>query len=124
MSRKYPRRITRRSVIAIVLEKARRQAWDDATLADVLDCQLAASRLAFGIVGPCRYCGSWVAGTVDHLVPISRGGTNARDNLVSACSGCNYGKRDRTEQEWLAALGHRRFLPATPELLAEVRALG
>lgn len=40
--------------------------------------------------GLCRYCGaSNVPMTIDHLVPVSRGGSNRMENLVLACEGCN-----------------------------------
>lgn len=41
----------------------------------------------------CRYCGLWdVSGqilSVDHVLPVSAGGDNRRDNLVTACWNCN-----------------------------------
>lgn len=40
----------------------------------------------------CRYCGHAGELHVDHVVPVSRGGTNAIDNLVTACEPCNIGK--------------------------------
>lgn len=49
----------------------------------------------------CRYCG--VRGTqleCDHVMPVSRGGSNGLDNLVTACIGCNRSKRDKTPEEW------------------------
>lgn len=44
----------------------------------------------------CRYCGK-TSGTgvtlhVDHKVAVANGGTNLPDNLVTACSDCNFGK--------------------------------
>ena len=42
----------------------------------------------------CRYCGER-ATTADHVVPKSKGGTDAMNNLVAACRECNSGKRDR-----------------------------
>ena len=42
----------------------------------------------------CHYCGT-LATTVDHVIPKSRGGTDALSNLVPACARCNYSKRDR-----------------------------
>lgn len=39
---------------------------------------------------------------VDHLVPLSRGGTNDRDNLVAACVACNTQKRAMLLSEWRA----------------------
>lgn len=70
--------------------------------------------------GKCFYCGTPLApmrhgtmhrelsrspraATVDHLVPKSRGGSNALTNLVPACLPCNTEKGDR--------------LPTLPELL-------
>lgn len=42
----------------------------------------------------CAYCGSQ-ANTVDHIIPLAKGGTDDRSNLVSACGACNYAKRDK-----------------------------
>lgn len=33
-----------------------------------------------------------LTGSVDHIVPYSRGGTNDAENLVTACPACNYGR--------------------------------
>jgi hypothetical protein len=41
----------------------------------------------------CAYCGS-PANTVDHIIPRSKGGTDHLENLVAACSRCNYSKSD------------------------------
>jgi len=46
----------------------------------------------------CVYCGKAPPQSelqIDHIVPVSRGGTNAVENLVAACAECNHGKRDR-----------------------------
>jgi len=48
----------------------------------------------------CFWCGRWLdpglkwphphSATVDHIIPVSRpGGSNAGDELVAACWGCN-----------------------------------
>ena len=44
----------------------------------------------------CRYCLSSAGGvlTLDHIVPVSRGGTNAPSNLVTSCKKCNLAKGD------------------------------
>ena len=39
----------------------------------------------------CYYCGQY-ASTVDHLIPRSKGGLDTMDNLVAACTRCNYSK--------------------------------
>lgn len=53
--------------------------------------------------GVCHYCqrGYFVL-QVEHVIPISRGGTSARDNLVGACKSCNMEKLDFTPDEWRA----------------------
>jgi 5-methylcytosine-specific restriction endonuclease McrA len=42
----------------------------------------------------CRHCGGR-ATTADHVVPRSKGGTDALDNLVAACRSCNGSKGNR-----------------------------
>ena len=48
--------------------------------------------------GRCAYCGG-AAATVDHVVPRSRGGEHAWDNVVAACHRCNHVKGDRQVSE-------------------------
>lgn len=50
----------------------------------------------------CAYCGG-PGGTVDHVVPLSRGGQHAEGNLVPACRPCNSSKADKLLIEWLIA---------------------
>ena len=43
----------------------------------------------------CQYCGATPPKAVlhiDHITPASKGGSNDRDNLVTACDRCNLGK--------------------------------
>jgi 5-methylcytosine-specific restriction endonuclease McrA len=48
----------------------------------------------------CQYCGRGdLPLTVDHVIPISRGGDDTWENLVCACVWCNNRKGDRTPQE-------------------------
>lgn len=46
----------------------------------------------------CQYCGER-ADSIDHVMPRSRGGEHAWENVVAACRPCNLGKRDRTPEE-------------------------
>lgn len=50
----------------------------------------------------CAYCGD-CANTVDHIIPLSRGGTNDPENLTPACKSCNSSKRDKLVHEWMTA---------------------
>lgn len=49
----------------------------------------------------CAYCGD-ISGPfhMDHIYPVSRGGTNDPENLTPACIPCNMSKRDKTLSEW------------------------
>jgi 5-methylcytosine-specific restriction endonuclease McrA len=46
----------------------------------------------------CQYCGGF-ADSIDHVMPRSRGGQHAWDNVAAACRPCNLSKRDRTPDE-------------------------
>ncbi|MCQ2379668.1 MAG: HNH endonuclease [Victivallaceae bacterium] len=52
--------------------------------------------------GVCHYCGKTFPKeelTLDHIVPISRGGKSTKGNLVVCCKACNYSKRYLTPAE-------------------------
>jgi 5-methylcytosine-specific restriction endonuclease McrA len=38
--------------------------------------------------------------TIDHVVPLARGGKHCNDNLVAACKSCNTSKNDNLVHEW------------------------
>lgn len=49
----------------------------------------------------CQYCGKRGGKLeVDHVCPISKGGTNEFSNLVTACRRCNRQKKDKTVAEF------------------------
>ena len=48
----------------------------------------------------CRYCGRRSQTMeVDHIIPVSQGGTSTLENLVTACRKCNRKKAGRTPGE-------------------------
>lgn len=55
----------------------------------------------------CRWCNTEPATTIDHVRPLSRGGSNHLLNLVGACEPCNSAKGDFMPAE----LGWRLRLP-------------
>lgn len=89
-----------RTFVERLLSEARRETWDDEFLASAIVAALAVKRVRFGVFGPCVYCGTWLAQSVDHIIPASRGGSDEHDNLVSACNECNQRKQARTPDEW------------------------
>ncbi|MDD3618243.1 MAG: HNH endonuclease [Desulfobulbaceae bacterium] len=64
--------------------------------------------------GKCYYCGREVGYahlTMDHVIPLSRGGASTRDNLVPCCKECNTRKKRSLTIEWeeyLASLDGRQ----------------
>ena len=50
--------------------------------------------------GRCAYCGWRAYAALDHVIPVSRGGTSWPANLVPSCTTCNVRKSDRLLREW------------------------
>ncbi len=95
------------------------------------------SELVWGRTGGlCLYCGVQmtrkvssneiikVRFTIDHLIPVSSGGTHDLDNLVPACYACNHDKSNLTLDQFREKIGYRKkgwpkFTPAQRRFLAE-----
>jgi 5-methylcytosine-specific restriction enzyme A len=57
--------------------------------------------------GVCGYCGRSTPPrelTMDHIVPIARGGRSTKGNVVAACKECNVAKKQLLPMEWDAYL--------------------
>ncbi|MDA3904355.1 MAG: HNH endonuclease [Desulfuromusa sp.] len=64
------------------------------------------NRIAKGV---CHYCGHPVAPkdlTLDHIVPLARGGRTTKGNCVPACKDCNNQKKNLLPLEWEGYLQH------------------
>lgn len=49
----------------------------------------------------CAYCGKKSEQlTIDHVIPLSKGGKHSANNVVPACQHCNCSKKDRTPEQW------------------------
>ena len=48
----------------------------------------------------CAYCGAGGALEADHRIPLARGGTSEKANIVPACPACNRRKHTLTEDEF------------------------
>ena len=58
--------------------------------------------------GICYYCGNKFKPaelTMDHLIPVARGGRSVSGNLVPACKECNSKKKYLLPMEWEEYLG-------------------
>ncbi len=50
----------------------------------------------------CLYCNKKGGNLeVDHIIPLSKNGTNELENLVTSCRTCNRQKRDKTVKEFM-----------------------
>lgn len=62
----------------------------------------------------CQYCCSTKHLTLDHVIPRSKGGTHAWDNVVTACFRCNSTKGDRLLHETGMVLKTKPKAPIHP----------
>ena len=65
----------------------------------------------------CMYCGDFLYDcelTRDHVVPVSRGGTDTWENVVTACRDCNRRKADMSLEEIEAIGMHLLAVPYAP----------
>ena len=75
----------------------------------------------------CIYCGNELPLVPDHMIPLSRGGSNSIENIIPACNSCNCQKQARTFEEYLATLSKnvvetirvRIYLVEHPEVVQE-----
>jgi 5-methylcytosine-specific restriction endonuclease McrA len=70
----------------------------------------------------CAYCSNTVfkkTATIDHVLPISKGGKTSWDNIVTACMPCNSTKSNRTDIKPL----YKPYKPGYYELVRKRRQL-
>lgn len=74
----------------------------------------------------CAYCGSKSRGlTIDHIVPVSRGGKSNFENCVAACKECNSKKGNQTASEAHMYLKKQPNSPTISEfILIKIKHLG
>lgn len=86
-------RSTEKGKALLAANKLRRRTYlGDETLSSDTVLDVKAEYL-----GICPYCNTKITrGHIDHIIPVSRGGTNARDNLVWACGKCNQQKSNKS----------------------------
>jgi len=64
----------------------------------------------------CQYCGAMGELTFDHVVPRSRGGKTAWENVVAACGACNLKKSNMTVRQAGMSLNRLPRRPTSGEL--------
>ena len=78
--------------------------------------------------GKCQYCLKKFPEkelTLDHVIPVVKGGKKTWENIVTACIRCNQKKSDRTPEESGLKLHRKPVRPAwLPGLLGSIRTSG
>lgn len=85
-----------------MVSKRRRARKANAECVHISLTELQALHVRFD--GMCAWCPSHGT-TLDHVVPLARGGMHAIGNLVPCCSSCNSKKNARDPQDWAALAG-------------------
>lgn len=68
----------------------------------------------------CAYCESYLAQsekTLDHIIPMTEGGSNTFDNIALACTSCNSTKKNKPPLDFLLTKGN---VYATQQLIERV----
>lgn len=76
--------------------EARRAGWRSTGRITARDWERTLRRYA----SRCAYCGASGKMTMDHVVPLSRGGTHTIGNVLPVCGPCNFRKGTRCITEW------------------------
>lgn len=99
--RRFPEKARAKTHKRLALKAQAPGAYTDADIKKLYESQQ----------GKCAYCGcdiSWAVKRqvhIDHVQPLSKGGSNWPDNLALACMRCNCSKADWTLEEWTARRG-------------------
>ena len=86
------------------VDEARRRAREAAAGPSYSSAHVKAQYIAQS--GRCYWCKEQVASDyhVDHVIPLSKGGSNGSDNIVIACPPCNRKKCDKMPWEFAGVL--------------------
>ena len=70
----------------------------------------------------CFYCKNVISYknmTIDHVIPLFRGGSNTMCNKVLACSRCNHEKDSLTPEDYLEVCKEKNGEPEEPDINAQ-----
>ncbi len=49
----------------------------------------------------CVYCNNYLIDSIDHVIPLSKGGLTTKNNLIGCCNHCNSSKLNQGFFEWI-----------------------
>ena len=73
--------------------------------------------------GICFYCKKLKPLTFDHIIPLSKGGSHTKDNIVMACGPCNFKKHNKPINQFLTEEGLTDVMVSPVQLNLIVRKL-
>jgi 5-methylcytosine-specific restriction endonuclease McrA len=71
-----------------------------ARLASTASYKVSVKEMAKLKSSPCFVCGNLGKKEIDHIIPLSRSGTNGIGNYMALCEPCNASKYNKTFMEW------------------------
>jgi 5-methylcytosine-specific restriction endonuclease McrA len=77
--------------------KAKRRALKRQVMSDLTTSQV---KEVMSRINQCAYCGNLKNLTIDHVIPLSKGGLNTISNVLPACLSCNASKNNRDVLNW------------------------
>ena len=77
----------------------RRRAYEQTAAGTATVAQILARIAMYG--GICWICRVAAGTTIDHVIPLSKGGTNWPANLRPACKACNSRKHNRSYKNFV-----------------------
>lgn len=84
-----------------ISEHNRRHAGGILLTYDIVNSVYKENKEKFGSL-TCIYCFKKLTkATIEHLTPVSRGGSNDKENLSVACKPCNSSKKNKTYEEYI-----------------------
>lgn len=93
------RRTPKRKAQQAVYKSRNTRKRYERSLGLTVQCDLDSHEAAFVLdSGACSYCGielEFAKATVDHVIPLARGGANTFGNVAGACLCCNQNKADK-----------------------------
>jgi 5-methylcytosine-specific restriction endonuclease McrA len=104
LARYHLRRMTDPAFVMAMRERAhiRRQRYRKGIIHERVGGDALVERIrAFS--GCCAYCGRRADMQIEHVIPLSRGGTHSMSNILPACKPCNDSKDVRPVEAWYRA---------------------
>ncbi|MBU1028512.1 MAG: HNH endonuclease [Nanoarchaeota archaeon] len=101
------------------IQNHKRRAAITGAIADLTDKQWKWIKMVYE--NRCVYCNRQMKRiTMDHILPLSRGGIHTMNNIVPACQSCNSKKNTKTVYEWMPqainCINKNRYILHLPQL--------